>query len=145
MTLAPSSWHLSMAVEKAFGDQSQKKADAHADLPMHMRWKNKEELFHENLDAHLAEYTLSAVEASSGYHTLHIATDKASVNGLPLQASLMVIPSGVMVVAVPQVPTKEHRPPIIWGIPTQDEQLLNQGVAYVGVVIKNRLPSRCIL
>lgn len=102
--LAQLFWVLSERLEKVFGDQSKGIEKKATPQPMTLRWQDRAAAFENNLDAHLAEYTLSAVQCASGCKYLTFATDKSSVNGLPLQNSVVVTSSGIGIVCVPQVP-----------------------------------------
>lgn len=96
-------WHLSLVLERHFGSHVSGKSGGQAVEAVTMRWKDRAEVFQENLDSYLAQYTIASVETCAGFECLTVATDKASVNGLSLQSSLVVPGSGVGIVCIPQV------------------------------------------
>lgn len=70
------------------------------------RWLEPSEVMVLQLELKLAQYMLSCVQESTRLWArrpcLTIATDKASVCGLPIQNVFMTFPSGVAIVGVPQ-------------------------------------------
>ena len=93
---------VAVALEKLCGRATQN--IAFVDLTSHLKfqWLDSCLAYDENLEAAVAAYQARCVEACFQHEQVFISTDKATVNGLPLQFSLISIPDNTMMVSVPQ-------------------------------------------
>ena len=82
---------------QAAGSEQQAQVDA----PVYFELGTLAEALIANEDATLAKYLLSGVECTANVKRYSMGTDKANGTGLPLQNSLIGIPSGVLIVAPP--------------------------------------------
>ena len=62
-------------------------------------------------DAYLVKYLYAAVNKSFNQRTFSLATDKATVGGLPIQNTILVYPDNVAVVCPPQAPPSQRQRP----------------------------------
>ena len=57
-------WRVSISLEKIFAQQTKSSTATDPTVMMHMQWKDLADTFGEQLDSHIAEYTLRAAEAT---------------------------------------------------------------------------------
>ena len=103
-------WQVSTMLERLLSDQSKRQKNIEPKGPLQISWKDRKTIFDENLDLHLAEYTLASVQVSHPHNTFFMATDKGSINSLSLQVSVVTLPSEHALVCVPQVPRTPSLP-----------------------------------
>ncbi len=96
-------WQVGLHLDNVFGSQSSGKGPPKV-FPVMFQWTTlQDDLSPNAVNRKLYKYVQSGRRVLSGNTEFGIATDKAWVGSLPLQASLLVVPSGYGVVACPQV------------------------------------------
>jgi hypothetical protein len=96
-------WHIAQHLEAHFAavlPRASKKVGDAGDNSF--EWKSEASMLSDNLDRVLLQVTMGAVESTLHCCCIGFATDKASVNGLPLCNSVISTPCNVANICVPQ-------------------------------------------
>ena len=93
-----------VALEGLLWKQSMQKSSAKDGSPLTFKWASLlDDTTSAMVSRKLKQYVDSGFRGTAGNICWGLATDKAWVGSLPLQASLLVVPDGMAVVARPQV------------------------------------------
>ena len=95
-------WHVSVALEKVLGKAAQAGQALTVSQHVTFTWLSSCLAYDENMEAAVATYQQQCVEACFQNPQVFMVADKATVNGLPQQFTIVTLPSNLVMMAVPR-------------------------------------------